>query len=733
MRKAPVFGLLLALTASARAQPRVTDPLAPMNAAIAAGDQALKEDEPQIAESRYREALYAGWMVAGAADAADGRFTDARDAFTHASTSIVDSGGALQSLAVVDMRLQDAPAAVAILTKLVAAHPKDTALERLLAQALISAKQPGDAVQVLVEAHGAAPDDIETTFALATGYLAARKLDEARPLFATVVSARPLAETYVLIGRAYRDAGFYDEARAALNKALAMNPRVKHAYYSLGTAAVMQEGILRVDEAIADFRHELAISPGDPAATLLLGMALVEAHHDRQALPLLKSAASRESAGFREYEYLGRCELALGEPKEAAAALRKAIDASTDVSAESRIGNLHYQLAEALRAAGDVAGADKEFAVAAKAAADRTSTARDTLQRYLSAGAEALSLEAPALSVDVGAFGKTTAAERHELATQVSSALARVYLNLGVMQAQASHFTRAADLLTAGAALDPDLPRLQYSLGVACFNAQRYDAAAAALERAIAADSDTREARRMLALASLNIGHFARAADLLRDDPNRDRDPSLAYVYGVALVHSGHAAEAETLFSTLLQTHADNPQLNVLLGEAHAEQGDFDGAIAALQHALALDPHVADADRSLGVIYMKQGRLTDAAAVLRAGLAAHPDDLATRYTLATVLDLDNQPAKALEELTRILHARPADADARYLTGKILLAQGSPTDAVQHLEIAERLEPADANIHYQLGLAYQKVGRSADAQKEFERFQALKQQRREGRQ
>ena len=720
--------LVLALQARPPAAP---DPLATINAAIARAEAALGTDERQLAESRYRDALYGGWMLMGAIASADGRYTDARDAFAQASSAIVDSGDALQSLALVDLRLNDAESALPILTKLVAARPQDTALKRLMAQALIAGKRSAEAVQMLEEAHGAAPDDLETSFALANGYLNVKKPDAARPLFAKLVAARPAAETHVLIGRAYRDAALYSDARAEFQTALTLNPRVHHAHYYLGTVAVMEEGVVRVKEAIDDFQRELTIVPNDPATTLLLGMALVEARREREALPHLQAAAQQPDAGWRTFQYLGRCELALGHGQAAVDAFRKAIALSADVPAESTLGNLHYQLAQALRAAGDSAGADAEFKAASASAADRAASARDNLQRYLAGIGDLPSAATPLPSLETGPIGSLAPAARTALRSQTATALARVYLNLGIMQAQEKRYVRATGLLQSAAALDPSLPRLQYSLGVAAFNAELYGVAAAALDRAVVADPANADARRMLALASLNARAFDRAAELLKADPDVQRDPSLQYAYGVALVHSGHAADAERLFSSLLAAHRDNPELTVLLGQAHAEQGDFDGAIAALQRAVQLKPDIADAHRTLGVIYMEQGKLPDAAAALRAELASHPGDIVARYTLATVLDQQGQQDEALTEVTRVVQARPQDADARYLIGKILLARGAAADAAEHLEIAARLAPEDANVFFQLAQAYQKSGRAAEGRKAFERYQVLKDKRRGG--
>jgi len=727
---APGLLFAFALALQPKTPPPPPDPLAAVNASIARAEAALAGDERQIAESRYREALYAGWMLMGAVASADGRYGEARAALTEASSAIVDSGEALEALALIDLRLEDADAALPILTRLVAARPNDIALKRLLAQALIVAKKPAEAVQMLEEAHGAAPGDLETSFALAGGYLSVKKLDAARPLFDALVSARPVAETYVLIGRTYRDAGLYGEARAAFRKALAMNARVHHAHYYLGTVAVMEEGVVRVDEAIREFQHELTLTPNDPATTFLLGMALVEGHRDREALPLLETAASR-NANWQTFQYLGRCRLALDDPRAAADAFRRAIALSADVPTESRTGNLHYQYAQALRASGDASAADAEFAIASEFAADRAQSRQDTLQRYLAGAGDAPGTTTPTLALDAGAVGSLGPPARAAVRARAATALAGVYLNLGILQVREKRYARATALMQSGAALDPAVPRLQYSLGVAAFNAEQFTIAATALEHALSADPSNTDTRRMLALASLNARAFGRAADLLETDPDLQRDPSLQYAYGVALIHSGKASQAERLFSSLLAAHRDNPQLTVLLGQADAEQGDYDAAIATLQRAVQLKPDIADANRTLGVIYMKQGKLPEATAALRAELASHPSDAVARDTLATVLDLQGHQPEALDELGRALQARPQDADARYLMGKILLARGSAAEAAEHLAIAARLAPEDANVFFQLAQAYQKSGRAADAQRAFERYQALKDKRRGG--
>jgi tetratricopeptide (TPR) repeat protein len=322
-------------------------------------------------------------------------------------------------------------------------------------------------------------------------------------------------------------------------------------------------------------------------------------------------------------------------------------------------------------------------------------------------------------------------ADRPALQRRVVAALASAYLNLGVMQAQGQRFTQAAELLETAAEIDPAFPKVQYSLGVACFNAQQFDKATGPLARALADQPHDVALKRMLAIAWLNTEAFDKAAELLRDDPGREDDASLQYAYGLALVRGNRAPEAEPVFARLLARHGDSAELNVLLGQAHAQRGDYDAAIQSLKRALELKPDVAEASAALGLIYLRQGQLPEAEAALRAELKGHPSDVKTAHNLATVLDRQDRPQEALAVLREVLKAKPDFADARYLLGKVLLAQGAAEEAAQHLEAAARLAPEDANIHYQLGQAYQKLGRADAAREQFEVFQKLKDKRRGG--
>jgi tetratricopeptide (TPR) repeat protein len=720
--------LAVAAAAALAAPPAARgDLLAPVLQSIAAAEAELQQGEMESAESHYRDALMAGWLLVGAADAVDGRTREAHHAFLAASSSAVENRLALQALVLTQMQLGEAAKAVEVLTRLIGKNPNDLELRRLLAQAHVANGDPQQAVQELEEAFASAPNDLEIAFALAGGYLRVGKTEPAEHLFAKIAAARPGAATHVLIGRTWRDFDQYDRAREELQAALKIDAKARRAHYYLGMIQVTEGGVSRIDEAIAEFRQELALFPMDPLASLQLGMAYVEARRYEEAAPRLELAAASEPPQARAFYYLGRCQLGLEHAPEAVASLRKALELATQQGAGAvQLGGIHNQLGLALRATGAAEESAAHFAEASRIAGERAESSREQLARYMASAPDPeTGPAAVSLLFQASPVADLKPAERNSLERRAKTELARAYLNLGVMQARGQRFGRAAEYLEQAAAADPDFPAVQRSLGVAEFNAQRFDKAVGPLSLALAGAAGDVELRRMLATALIETEAYGRAAELLAADPDRAADPSLQFAYGLALTRAGRPAEGERVFKDLLARHGESAEIGVMLGQARAQEGDYDAAIETLTRALQQKPGVAEANATLGVIYLKQGKLDEAEQVLRAELAAHPDDVKAANTLATVLDLLGRPDEAVPILRAALKKKPDYADARYLLGRLLLAKGQAGDAIEHLEAAAHVAPEDPNIHYQLGRAYQALGREADAQREFELFRDLK--------
>jgi tetratricopeptide (TPR) repeat protein len=724
-----VSALTFAAAAPLAAQ-EAGDPAVVLDRTVAGAEAALREREEQLAESRYRDALLEGWLLLGALAVAGGDLDGAQAAFERAGGAAVETRRPLQALALVHLQRGDAARAADLLRTVVALAPADVAARQLLAQALMAGGHTAEAVQELEEAVTRAPEDPEVAFALAGAHLRAGDAAAAERLFAGVAARRPGAESWVLIGRTYRDLGDQTRARAALERALALDPRARRAHFYLGTLALMEEGSSGLEAAMAEFRRELKLAPGDPIAQLYLGMSLVEARRPEEALAPLTAAAESEVCRRDALYFLGRAQLGLDRPAEAAAVLRQALALAAAGPADpGLLAGFHYQLGTALRRLGAEAEAAPHFAAAQQHSAAGVESARERLARYLDnapekapgGGAAARSFVAPLVSPLAALDPERRAALRRHVAT----ALARAYSNLGVLQSQGGRPGEAAELLLSAVELDPGLPGVHRALGVALFNARRFADAATVLERALADTVDDPQLRRMLALAWLNAERWTQAAELLRDDPGRAEDRALQYAYALALVRGGQPAAAEPVFAELLMRHADWPELNVLLGQASAAQGDYPAADRFLRGALQLSATVAEAHSTLAEIALRQGKLPEAEQELRAELAAHPGDERARYLLATVVHLAGRAEEARGLLRAVLARRPDFADARYLLGKVLLGEGAAEAAVEQLEAAARLAPADPNVRYQLAQAYRKLGREEQARQELETYRKLK--------
>ena len=461
-----------------RTQPRVDrrtgtkaqpDPLVELTRTVAAAEASLREGERQQAESLYRSALFHAWMMLGQLQMAASRMPDARHAFERASRLVVEADAALQALSVVDLRTGRAADAVAVLTSLASRHQKDAAVQRLLAQALMANGQLQEAVQAFETARAIDPKDPELAFLLGSAYLQAKKFAEAQRLFAEVIQARPGPATDVLLGRTYRDAAQYDRARVLLRRALKADPKARRAHYYLGTTAILAEGMLGLDEAIREFQAELRSSPRDVLTNLRLGAALIEARRPAEALPHVAIAVAADPPPAEAYYFLGRAHLALARAPEAVEAFRRALSlAGTTPEADGRLGNIHYQLALALRQAGNETEAAGHFEEARRASARRSDTDREALSRFLADTGDAS--RGGVLPID-SPVPEHTSAQRSAVERQLQATIARSCMNVGIMHAQAQRFARAAELFAEAASVDPQFPQVQYSLGVAYFNA----------------------------------------------------------------------------------------------------------------------------------------------------------------------------------------------------------------------------------------------------------------------
>jgi tetratricopeptide (TPR) repeat protein len=654
-----LLGGLLACGVAAEVGPDAADAL---DRAISLAEASLQQGEFRAAESHYHEALFEGWLLMGQIESSERRLPEARQAYGKALPFAAGSRQGLQALANGYLQAGEAAQAAEILTGLAGKDARDVESRRLLATALAAAGHVDQAVQRLDEAVATGPDDPELVFLLASEYLWLGKPDAADRLFAEVVKARPIPQTHVLIGRAYRDAREYARARRELQAALGMDPSVRRAHYYLGMVILAEGGTSpeRFEKARAEFQEELKLAPGDPLTNDQLGLVLLEAGRPAEALPFLETAVRGEGRSL-SFSHLGRCQLALERPADAVVSWRRALElALSEGAADEELERVHYQLGLALRQTGAAQEAKAELAEAGRLRARQRAAPTDTAALLSEAGVTRAPLG------DASPLAGLLPPQRLELKRRVTGSLARAYVNLGVLQAQtpgpdpAERYARAAALFEEAAGLDPDFPQVQSSLGVAYFNARQFEKAEAPLTRALAAQPQDVGLKQMLATACVNTQSWERAVVLLQDDPGREADLALQFAYGLALLRSNRPAEAEPVFAGLLVRRGDSADLSLLLGEAQAAQDKYDAAIASLRRAVELNPAAEDAHAALGVVLMHQGRPTEGIEQLETAVRLAPESP----------HLHEQLGQAYQKL-----GRTADAEQQFATFRRLQPAG----------------------------------------------------------
>jgi tetratricopeptide (TPR) repeat protein len=639
---------VLAARVAAQAGP---DPAAALDLAISTAEASLQKGDLAAAESRYREALFEGWMLLSTIERLDGQRSKAKEALANASAVAAETPAAQQALAAAQLQLGGTARAIEILAGLARTAPGDVETRRQLAKALAAGGQVPQAIEQLDGASTFVPDDPEVSFLLATEYLWLKRADKAERLFARVVEARPIPQTHVLIGRAYRDAAEFDRAGAELREALSEDPSVRRAHYYLGMVMLADAhlGSDRLEKAIAEFRAELALAPDDAPTNDQLGTALLDAERGAEALPILESAV-RSDARFLYLFHLGRGQLALERPADAVASLRRALALGQEQGAsDSEVEKIHYQLGLALRKTGAAPEAAAHLAEASRLAARGMLASHEGMA---AASPVPLELSPPA---------------RPALEQRATAGLVRAYFNLGILQARSEsaappteRFAKAAALFAKAAELDPAFPRVQASLGIARFNAGQFDQASPPLALARASDPADADLKRMLAMSWLNTQAWEQVVALLRDDAERQTNPSLQSAYGLALVRSHRAAEAETILVGLLPAQGDSAELRLLLGQAYAAQGKYDEAIRLGRAVLESKPDSAEAHYLLGKVLLARGAAAEALAHLEAAARLTPKDADVRDELGRAYETLGQKDRAQQEFSasRQLKAKP---------------------------------------------------------------------------
>ncbi|HET8547550.1 MAG TPA: tetratricopeptide repeat protein [Bryobacteraceae bacterium] len=183
---------------------------------------------------------------------------------------------------------------------------------------------------------------------------------------------------------------------------------------------------------------------------------------------------------------------------------------------------------------------------------------------------------------------------------------------------------------------------------------------------------------------------------------------------GAALADSGDFAGARAEYERALALDPEYEVAHFGLGIAYSRAGDQAAAIRAYQRAIEINPQYAEARNNLGLVLLAANRLGEAREQFAKAVEAQPSFSGAAYNLARVQAKLGDVNGAVATLRGVVEQRPNWAEAHAALGEAASARGDFVAALASCETALRLKPDYAEAHYNAGLLLARVGRLEEA-------------------
>jgi tetratricopeptide (TPR) repeat protein len=611
---------------------------------------------------------------------------DAQDRIRKVLAESPDAPGALDTLAVSELRLGNFDAAVADLQTAVAKAPGNLRGAVNLAQLRLLRKDPGGAETVLKKAVESAPKSAPAMIVLANFYVEQGRTADAETTLQRALATEPdnpnalllLASlqsrggrpgqaelTYkrvaALPGQQYKSLYgvflFQERKRAvAIQELEAVHKRDLDNRTARGylVSAYAAEG--RVSDALAVLNAALRRRPKDSDALLQRGElylrngSLQQAHDDLEsALHNTRDSAEAHYAMARVYELLGAVLLA-----------RQELDQALHFNPALLAARTAY--ARILASSGDVTGA---FSVLDHAPADQ----RRTISYITSRNWVLLAAD-----------------KRAEVRPGIEAGLS---------------IARTPDLLYQEALLDTREKGFAKARTTLRELLGAYPESAPAIDLLASTYSSEGDARGAVGIVSEYAGRRPKAAPLQN-------------LLGLWLLKTGDRTAARAAFQKARDADPAYTRPTLLLAQVDLDDGNVDAVRRDLAALLAKEPNDAEARFLMGAAEDRAGNYAAAIDQYQKVLQQKPSDVLALNNLAYDMATQN-PHEALDYIQRALALAPNDPSLQDTIGLVYYSQGSYTQAVKYLnEALYKAETPGRRFH--LGLAYAKLGDRAAAAK-----------------
>jgi len=487
----------------------------------------------------------------------------------------------------------------------------------------------------------ALPDDCAVTVDKAKEMMQQQEMKAAQELLrgASAACARD-AELFDTLGLAYAFDHHFDQAQAAYEKALTLEPG-NAVFRNNLASSYLQAGQRAKGEAELD--RVLKADPHNLTANANLGMLYLTDEKYPLAVRHFEAAGGAHSSDPMLLMEMTAAYLGAGNSE---AGLRTARQASHLAGANPRI---HYSLGIILAQAGEYERALAEFQYIPQSDLDATAHMNlgmtlSKLQRY------------------------EEARKAYVESIRQDPSNADAYLHIGADAAATGDMATAVDWLTQAHEKAPERAEISADLAEVLIATRNFESAQSLLDEVLRTQPDEAALQAALGDLNLNQDNFGQAAEayerVLKSQPG-DLHAQLV----LAKCHLGlnQNVQAERELGAILTADPGNPEALALRGRLAIAAGQPDVALDWIHRALVSDPHNMTANEDYAAVMLKEGKAEEARATLVKLTEWDSGNPRYHYLLGQALAKTGDAAGAQKEFEtsqKLKAAAPATAPAR---------------------------------------------------------------------
>lgn len=572
----------------------------------------------------------------------------------------------------------------------------------------------------------------EARFKLAETYA---KLQDARNAYREYVRAADLLPTnldaQIKAGTLLLLAGQFEDAKTRADKALQINPKSADAQVLRANATA---GLKDLDGAISEITEAIALDPSKASTYANLGALEQLRGNPAEAEAAYKKAVETDPKNVGAQLAYANFLLSTGRVPEAEKAITLALQSDPNhITANRAMATLYMATSRA-------AEAEKYLKVVATVS--NTGDAKLQLADYylyMNRPAEAVSILDPLASdkefyaqartrVAAVEYAKGKKKEANDIVDEVLTKEPKSVLALLAKARLLLADQKPADALTrakAAVAADARSVPAQYLLGTIAAQLNDGDEASKAFREVLKLNPRAVPAQIRLSQIELSRGSAETSVQLAQDAVNtQPGNPVARLMLARSLTARGELARAETELKGLLSKYPHVAAVHAQAGITALARQDLAVARRSFERAQQIDPNSMEALAGLVALDIQAKQPAEALKKVEGQIARTPNS-APVYLLAARTRLVNRDAAGAEQaLRKAIEIDSTLLPAYGMLGQLYIAQKKMDQAIGEFERIVAQKPNNVAAHTMVAMILQSQGKNPEAQKRYEQIMQI---------